>query len=403
MNKKVTAEYIAERYLEDFRGPCAWKIMQVQERAHKDLGIEIRYYKAFLARCRANIIICGSASEQYARVWDYARDVMECDPRTGCQVVVNGIEQPEPPRFLRMFIFLAPLRDGFRKGCRPIIGVDGCHLKGAYPAQILVAVSKDGNNNIFPMAWATVEIENKETWEWFLEALMSMLGGVQGLGFTFMSDRQKGLLEAFQNVVPKAETRYCLDFEVAMECINFLSEDAHEYLANIPTQHWSRHAFSPNCKSNMLLNNMCETFNAVIKEAREKPILTQMEWLRRYMMKRSNDKWEATKKMEGNLVPYVKSVFDGFEKLDRSCIVQVSRGDSYEVELKGDQCVFVQIFFCRTLFLLLPYFVVDAAILCCSWIVWLVADWIGVIGLGAVIRDDAGVRLVVGVKRINAH
>ncbi|XP_056695887.1 uncharacterized protein [Spinacia oleracea] len=124
-----------------------------------------------------------------------------------------------------------------------------------------------------------------------------------------------------------------------MECIHFLSEDAHEYLAKIPPRHWSRHAFTQNCKSNMLLNNLCETFNAVIKDARDKPILTQMEWLRRYMMKRNNDKWEAAKKVEGKFMPYVQTVFDGLEKLARSCIVQQSRDDNYEVQLKGDQCV----------------------------------------------------------------
>ncbi|XP_021756141.1 uncharacterized protein LOC110721311 [Chenopodium quinoa] len=242
-----------------------------------------------------------------------------------------------------MFVYLAPLRDGFVSGCRPIIGVDGCHLKGAYPGQILVAVAKDGNNHIFPLAWATVEIENKDTWSWFLEAL---------------EVKMKGLLEAFENVVPKAETRYCVrhiwsnfkqqfqgslfkelfwnaaraytqyynaygqtDFEVAMESINFLSEEAYDYLANIPP---------PTLVQTCILPNM---------DARDKPILTQMEWLRRYMMKRTNDKWMAASEWEGLCVPYVKKVFDGLEKYARTCTVQSGRGELYEVEYKDDTCV----------------------------------------------------------------
>lgn len=158
---------------------------------------------------------------------------------------------------------------------------------------------------------------------------MKDLGGEEGAGWTFMSDRQKGLLEAFHTVVPKAEIRFCarhiwanfklqfsgtqfkdlfwkaarvttlFDFEVAMESIKFLSEETFMYLDNIPARHWSRHAFTTNCKSNMLLNNLCEIFNAVIREARDKPILTQMQWLRRYMMRRNNEKWEAVQKMSG--------------------------------------------------------------------------------------------------------
>lgn len=36
------------------------------------------------------------------------------------------------------------------------------------------------------------------------------------------------------------------EFDVAMESIHFLNEVAYDYLANIPSKHWSRHAFTPN-------------------------------------------------------------------------------------------------------------------------------------------------------------
>ncbi|XP_021755278.1 uncharacterized protein LOC110720549 [Chenopodium quinoa] len=234
-----------------------------------------------------------------------------------------------------------PLFNCFR-GCRPLIGLDGCHLKGSYPILILVAIGKDKNNQIFPFAWATTEVENKETSGWFLECLKNDVGDVaEGLGLTFMSDRQKftGLTfkELFWNA---ARATILFDFEVAMESIRLLSEDAYEYLANLPTQHWSKHAFSDFCKSNMILNNVCGTFNAVIKDARDKPILTQMEWMRKYMMKRNSEKWEIIQKMEGKDTPYVAKVFERMEKVARYCIVQLFRGDNYdEVELNGDKVV----------------------------------------------------------------
>ena len=70
-------------------------------------------------------------------------------------MIVEGVETP-PPHFQRLYVCLQAMKQGFKEGCRPIIGVDGCHLKGAYPGMILVAVSKDGNNCIFPIAWAVV-------------------------------------------------------------------------------------------------------------------------------------------------------------------------------------------------------------------------------------------------------
>ncbi|XP_021754555.1 uncharacterized protein LOC110719884 [Chenopodium quinoa] len=257
-NKMLTAEYIAERYLEEFRSNPGWRIKEIRARILNDLGVDVSYYKAWLARCRAKLLIFGSAREQYARVWDYGKAVMKYNPGSGCNVVVDGIDRPEPPLFMRMFICLRPLRDGFAKGCRPLIGLDGCHLKGAFPGQILVAVAKDGNNNLFPLAWATVEIENQETWGWFLESLMSMFTHDQGAGLTIMSDRQKGLIKAMADVIPKAEQRFCVrhiwanfklnftgstfkelfwraarattifEHEIAMESIKFLDEEERD-------------------------------------------------------------------------------------------------------------------------------------------------------------------------------
>ncbi|XP_021722616.1 uncharacterized protein LOC110690102 [Chenopodium quinoa] len=122
-----------------------------------------------------------------------------------------------------------------------------------------------------------------------------------------------------------------------MQQIRELDEDAYNYLENIPTHHWCRHAFSDSCRSNMLLNNMCETFNSVIRDARDKPILTQMEWMRRYMMRRNNEKWEDSKEITTNITPYVHKLFQRMSYVARNCIIEAARDDTYEVQLNDDQ------------------------------------------------------------------
>ncbi|GAA0147093.1 hypothetical protein LIER_06879 [Lithospermum erythrorhizon] len=57
-----------------------------------------------------------------------------------------------------------PLKAGFKAGCRKFVCLDGCFLKDAFKDQILASVGLDGNNGIYPMAWAVVEVENKESW-----------------------------------------------------------------------------------------------------------------------------------------------------------------------------------------------------------------------------------------------
>ena len=71
------------------------------------------------------------------------------------------------PKFRRMYIRYNAQKVGFLGGCRPIIRLDGCHLKGRFGGQILAAIARDGNDNIFLVALAMVEQENKGSWVWY--------------------------------------------------------------------------------------------------------------------------------------------------------------------------------------------------------------------------------------------
>ncbi|XP_014490829.1 sodium/potassium/calcium exchanger 1-like [Vigna radiata var. radiata] len=76
--------------------------------------------------------------------------------------------------------------------CRPIIGLDGCFLKGKYGRELLTAVGRDGNEQMLPIAYVVVEVENKDGWTWFLELLIEDLDGKDVCaGITFISDQQK--------------------------------------------------------------------------------------------------------------------------------------------------------------------------------------------------------------------
>ena len=90
--------------------------------------------------------------------------------------------------FERMYVCLDACKRGFLAGCRPLIGIDGCHLKWTAEEQLLVVIGKDGNDNIFPITYAIVEIENKCSWTWFLECLLDDIGHVDENGWVFISN-----------------------------------------------------------------------------------------------------------------------------------------------------------------------------------------------------------------------
>ena len=102
------------------------------------------------------------------------------------------------------------LKKGFLAGCRTVIGLDGCFFKGACYGQMLCAIGRDANNQMYPIAWAVVEKENYESWFWFLAKINHDLKiSNQGDGYVFMSDQQKGLIGAMEDIFPKAEHRMC--------------------------------------------------------------------------------------------------------------------------------------------------------------------------------------------------
>ncbi|KAG8375316.1 hypothetical protein BUALT_Bualt10G0087600 [Buddleja alternifolia] len=71
--------------------------------------------------------------------------------------------------------------------------------------ELLVAVARDGNDNMLPISMALVLVENTDAWSWFLTELFEDIGHVQGR--VIISDRHKGLVEAVKTKAPYSEHR----------------------------------------------------------------------------------------------------------------------------------------------------------------------------------------------------
>ena len=107
--------------------------------------------------------------------------------------MILQIEITEPntqPKFKRMYARYNAQKVGFLGGCRPLVGLDGCHLKGKFGEHILSATARDGNDNIFLVVLGVVEQENKDFWVWFLQTFAKDIGRLDKLNLVFISDRQ---------------------------------------------------------------------------------------------------------------------------------------------------------------------------------------------------------------------
>nr|GEX48652.1 multidrug resistance-associated protein 5 [Tanacetum cinerariifolium] len=58
-----------------------------------------------------------------------------------------------------------------RKEHYRVVALDGCFFESPNQGEILTAIGRCGNNHIYLTSWAVVNVENKDSWSWFLELL----------------------------------------------------------------------------------------------------------------------------------------------------------------------------------------------------------------------------------------
>ncbi|GJU53821.1 hypothetical protein Tco_1227535 [Tanacetum coccineum] len=160
--------------------------LRMLRKKHKSSGISNNFYvgKEFPNRDLAKERIRAYAV-QYSLLRDYANELQRCNPDTTVKIDVYGKKDPKKTirMFRRIYVCLGALKRGFKEGGRKLLGLDGAFMGGQYPEQLLRVVGMDANNGIYPVA---------------------------NFNFTFITDRQKGLLPTIAKLFPSAEHRFCV-------------------------------------------------------------------------------------------------------------------------------------------------------------------------------------------------
>ncbi|GJW26097.1 hypothetical protein Tco_0039908 [Tanacetum coccineum] len=187
--------------------------------------------------------------------------------------------------------------------------------------------------------------------------------------FTFISDRQKGFIPALQEMFPAAEHRFCLKhiydnmklswrgqqykellwksatsptvqlFERNMEELRMINKDVYDWLKKIPPHHWSRSHFSGRPHCDVLLNNMCEVLNRQLLDGRDKPIITCLEFIRQYLMKRIVAVQKVINKSNGPLTPTAVKIFNNIKKEAAQITVLWNEGELYQATGPNVACI----------------------------------------------------------------
>lgn len=110
------------------------------------------------------------------------------------------------------------------------------------------------------------------------------------------------------------------DFTQAMARLSKLKKKAFDCMMKIDVSAWSRHAFNGRCKSDTLINNIAETFNGYIVEARDKPIITMLESIREALMVRGHTKRDEMKKYRGPICPSIQEKLEWNKLESKNCL-----------------------------------------------------------------------------------
>nr|GEY21833.1 hypothetical protein [Tanacetum cinerariifolium] len=178
---------------------------------------------------------------------------------------------------------------------------------------ILTTIGVDPNAGIYPLAYAVVESKTKQSWIWFFDCLVDDLELFRNLNLTFFTDMQKGIIPALAETFPATKHKYCLKHIYDNIMLQWRGKIFKELLWRCATativSHFDRFmkelksvnkdvydcnyrgltsyiliAARPHC--DVLLNNMCEVLNRQLLDGRDKPIITCLEFIREYLMKR---------------------------------------------------------------------------------------------------------------------
>ncbi|MCO5563176.1 hypothetical protein L7F22_016813 [Adiantum nelumboides] len=175
----------------------------------------------------------------------------------------------------------------------------------------MTATGIDAMGALFPIAFGVVDAKNEDNWVWSVQNVRDCMASVNAI--TFVSDKQKGLLPAVELVFLGCEHAYCMrhldanlkkkcnngefiqlfwvaaygstpiDYDNAILGMKAIIPFATDYLLSMsPPSHWATTHFKGK-RYGHLISNIAESLNSWLLEAKDKPIISMLDIIRRQL------------------------------------------------------------------------------------------------------------------------
>ncbi|KAH9715045.1 SWIM-type domain-containing protein [Citrus sinensis] len=281
-------------------------------------------------------IVRGNPAESYNLLPKYSHVLTKANEGT-----VTHLQRDGDDNFLYYFVALGSSIKGFTQYIRPVIAVDGTHLKGLYRGSMFVATCMDGNNQLYPLAIGVMDSENNDAWEWFMTKLHGVIGDRPEL--VFISDRctaiKRAVLKAFHtaghgvcfyhvkgNIKSKFRMSKAIwdqfepafinaakaygheEFKRQLEGLWMLHSGAADYLDNnVGTCNWARSEFEGR-RYSILTTNIAESVNFLMREPQKFPVTHPVDHFRKTLQQWFYDRKIVAESMSTRLTTWADEI-----------------------------------------------------------------------------------------------
>ncbi|GMY38847.1 Protein FAR1-RELATED SEQUENCE like [Fagus crenata] len=316
---QASVDWIVSFIEERLRDNINYKPKDILHDIHKQYGITIPYKQAWQAKERGLAAIYGSSEEGYCLLPSYCEQIRKSNPGSVAE------------------------------------------LKNKYLGTLLSATSFDADGGLFPLAFGVVDVENDESWMWFLSELHKALemNSENILQLTFLSDGQRGIVNAVRRKFPNSSHAFCMRhlsesvgkefknsrlvhllwkaayatttivFKQKIAEIEEVSPEAAKWIQQFPPSRWALVYFEGTRYGHLSSN--IEEFNRWILEARELPIIQVIERIQSKLMAEFEDRRLKSSSWFSVLAPSAEKHM--IEAVDRASTYQVLRSDEVEFEV----------------------------------------------------------------------
>ncbi|KAK3206895.1 hypothetical protein Dsin_020941 [Dipteronia sinensis] len=219
---------------------------------------------------------------------------------------VTKIETDSENRFAYGFMALGACIEGFNTVIRQVIAIDATHLKAKTKGVLLVAVCKEGNEMIYPLAFGFAHSECTESWTWFLKELRTVIRYPERV--MLVSDRHAGIFTGMEAIFPDTAhgvyayhlsqnlKRICKqrddviklyyratymyrveEFDREMAELKATHRKVYDELIQVGIEKFSR-VHSPRKRYHMMTTNIAESINSCLLAIRKLPITSIAEF-----------------------------------------------------------------------------------------------------------------------------